>query len=84
MPTITFQTQTDKTDSKPRVSWISSENADFECSLDGGDFEKCGSGFSGLWTGKNIPDGNHVFSVRGRDKNGNLGESTEFEWTVGK
>ncbi len=84
VPVISFQTSPTPTNGKPQIRWTSSENARFECSLDGASYQNCGSGFSGFWTGENIPDGKRTFSVRGRDQNGNVGQPTNFEWTVGK
>lgn len=84
VPEITFPETFVKTNSNPEISWRSSENAQFECSLDGGDFEGCGSGLSNRWSRDNLPDGKHTFSVRGRDRNGNVGEVQTIEWTVGR
>ena len=84
VPVITFLTSNDPTNTRPQIRWTSSEVASFECSLDGQNYQECGNGFSGFWTGNNIPDGKHTFSVRGRDKNGNVGNPAKFEWSVGK
>ena len=81
---ITFQTRSERTNGKPEIRWSSSENAFFECSLDGAEYQECGNGFDGLWTGNNLPDGKHNFSVRGIDRNNNTGEPKRFEWHVGE
>jgi hypothetical protein len=50
----------------------------FECSLDGAAFAPCASPvfYSGLSYSE------HVFLVRARDANGNIGAPTRYEWTV--
>ena len=56
----------------------------FLCSLDGSAFQDCGSGRSGLWNGRNIPHGQHVFTVKERDTNGNVGEPVQHTFNAGK
>ncbi|CAB3983302.1 Hypothetical predicted protein [Paramuricea clavata] len=82
VPVITFETLPVRTNGNPQIRWTSSENARFQCKLDGEDYQNCGSGFSGFWTRNNIPDGKHTLSVRGRDRNDNPGEPKTFEWSV--
>ena len=81
---ITFQTRSQSTNSNPEIRGSSSENARFECSLDGAEYQNCGNGFNGLWTGNNLPNGRHTFSVRGIDRNGNRGDPKNFQWRVGE
>ena len=50
----------------------------FECQLDSGGFEPCASGKSF----SDLPFGGHTFTVRGRDKAGNVGPSVTRSWTV--
>ena len=83
-PVIAFPRLPDETNASPRLSWTSTEDARFECSLDGAAFKSCGSGLNGVWNGRNLTHGKHVFSVRGIDKNGNVGEPTKHTWNVGK
>ncbi|XP_028410633.1 uncharacterized protein LOC114533322 [Dendronephthya gigantea] len=82
VPVISFRTNPTPTNSKPQIRWTSSESARFQCSLNGQDYEDCGEGLNGLWTGENVPDGRHTFSVRGVDKNNNTGEPARFNWNV--
>lgn len=72
------------TNNVPTFAWTSQEDAEFMCSLDGADYEKCGSGRTGIWTRNNIPHGRHTFSVRGKDKNGNIGIPVPHVFNVGK
>ena len=81
---IVFSPLPDQSNASPRITWRSTEDARFECSLDNGAYEDCGNGEIGTWIGRNLPHGNHVISVRGRDKNGNVGEPTKHTWNVGK
>ena len=76
---------TDKsTTSSPRFSWTSDEKATFECAIQGvTDFEDCGSGTSGTWTGRNVPDGKRTFLVRARDPFGNQNDPYSFPFEVG-
>ncbi|MEA2180399.1 MAG: hypothetical protein QOG77_3696 [Solirubrobacteraceae bacterium] len=52
--------------------------AGFECGLDGGVFDACSTGvtYSGL------PDGPHVFRVRGVNADGMYGPAAEIAWTA--
>jgi hypothetical protein len=54
------------------------EAADFECRLDGGMWEACGSARD--YT--ELVDGEHTFAVRATDGAGNLGEAASYGWTV--
>ena len=83
-PVVYFPALPDKTGSVPRIPWGSSEEGQFECSLDDAAYVDCGSGIQGMWSGKDVPHGSHVFSVRGRDKNGNVGQPVKHTWNVGK
>ena len=86
-PVVTFsEDSTDKsTTSSPSFSWTSDEPADFECAIQGVTaFEKCGTGTSGTWTGRNVPDGRRrIFLVRARDPYGNQNEPYAFPFEVG-
>ena len=83
-PQIQFKQLPDKADSSPRFSWTSTELTVFECSLDGGDYVNCGSGYDGQWQKRTIPKGEHTFSVRGKDAYGNVGQPIKHTWNVGK
>lgn len=85
-PVITF----DKPDpEKPQkdlsVSWKSSEEADFECSLDDPTlYEPCGKGKTGLFQKDDLPDGEHRFYVRGKDNVGNVGDPSVYTVVTGR
>ena len=79
---INITRRPDRTSSNPTVEWSSSENVKFECSLDDAPFSLCGTGTTGSWTGNNVNDGRHKFSVQGKDVNGNRGLHT-YTWTIG-
>ncbi len=83
-PVITYIRPPTKTNGSPEITWRSSEQATFECSLDGGPYENCGNGLNGRWFKNNVRGGSRVLSVRGRDTVGNLGRSRSHTWTVGK
>jgi hypothetical protein len=83
-PVITFINPSPRTNSSPEFTWRSSEQADFECSLDRGPYERCGSGVTGRWSKDNIRDGSHVLSVSGKDTVENVGSPTAHSWIVGK
>lgn len=72
-----------KTSLKPKVTWTSSETADFECDLDGAQKISCGQGLAGELT-FGVSKGPHTFSVRGTDKHGNVGEWKRYNFDVGK
>ena len=73
------------TKSNPTFSWSSSETANFTCGIDNSfNLVDCGHGLYGQWTGKNIPDGEHVFIVSGTDKFGNQGPYAQHRFTVGE
>ena len=82
-PIITFTSAPEKTNDSPLLAWRSSEEADFECSLDRGPYENCRSGIGGRWSKNNVRHGPHSLSVRGRDSAGNMG-TTIHTWNVGK
>lgn len=83
-PSITFGDAESVTGSNPQFTFFSDEDAVFECSLDGGDYQECGSGLSGEWNARDVPNGSHRFSVRGEDNNGNRGETAHHSFNVGK
>ena len=83
-PVITFNNPSSTTGSSPEFTWRSSEQANFECSFDGGRFESCRSGMNGRWSKQNVPDGSHSLLVRGTDNLGNVGRSTKHSWIIGK
>ena len=86
-PKISFlSNQPTSTRSSPTIRWTSSENARFKCAIDNGQrqFVDCGEGFSGEWTGTNLPDGVTRFLVYGVDKTNNQGPTSEHQFTVGK
>ena len=82
-PTITFVDNPAKTSGSPFITWRSSEQADFECLLDSGQYENCSSGMNGLWSKNDVKDGPHVLFVRGTDPAGNLGGPVSHRWIVG-
>ncbi len=81
---VTFTKADDVTDDTPRFTWTTEEDAKFLCSLDGAAYQDCGSGRTGDWNGRNIPHGEHVFSVIGKDGNGNVGAPRQHTFNVGK
>jgi hypothetical protein len=83
-PMITFTDAPLKTNSLPTLTWRSSEKATFECSLDSGSYENCGSGINGEWSEWIVREGSHVLSVRAKDLVGNIGRPTTHSWIVGK
>ena len=83
-PRIEFNQLPDSSDTSPQFSWTSNEQANFECSLDDGEYENCGGGYDGRWRKENVPGGGHKFSVRGTDANGNAAEPVEHTWNIGK
>ena len=83
-PVLTFTQAPTKTNGSPRFTWISTEIADFECSLDNRRFESCGKGKTGQWFKQNVRNGIHIFKVRGTDDAGNVGTTVSHRWTVGK
>ena len=83
-PVITFDNPPTTTNGSPELTWRSSEQANFECSFDGGRFESCRSGMNGRWSKQNVPDGTHSLLVRGTDNLGNVGRSTKHSWIIGK
>jgi Bacterial Ig-like domain len=60
-----------------RFEFGASEAADFQCRLDGGEWDACGS--PQAYT--DLPDGEHTFEVRGTDKAGNEGAAATWVWT---
>ena len=72
-----------RTNDSPVISWTSTTTMNFTCSLDSERYEPCGSGRSGQWTRDNVPDGGHVFRVKGQDNMGNTVGPETFSWTVG-
>ena len=83
-PTITYSDAAAKTNGSPFITWRSSEQAEFECSLDRGPYENCGIGMNGQWRKDNVPDGRHILRVRGTDPAGNVGNPAGHTWIVGK
>ena len=82
-PIITYTSSPTKTNSSPEITWISSEQAEFECRIDNQPYTKCGQEMNGRWTEDNLSDGIHRLYVRGRDAVGNLGREFVHTWTVG-
>jgi hypothetical protein len=83
-PVITFVQQPKVTNNYPVLEWSSTTEMTFKCSLDNKEYEPCGDGRSGQWNGNNIPDGQHVLTVRGTDSDGNLLVSARLGWNVGR
>ena len=85
-PLINFpDDQSQLTNAAPTFKWTSSENAVFKCGIDNSfNLQDCGEGLTGSWTGKNIPDGSHVFIVVGTDELGNQGQYAQIRFTVGQ
>ena len=82
-PTIVLESTTDLKTATPTITWTSSEDVDFKCSLDGGQLFDCGSGTTGSWTGSNLVDGPHKFVIEGKDAIRNTGRHT-LTWNKGK
>ena len=53
----------------------------FECSLDNEAYKPCGKGRFGQWSGDNVPDGQHIFKVKGSD-NGQVLTVATHSWDV--
>ena len=84
LPVIMFTDPPIKTSDSAELRWVSSEQANFECSLDSEPYTNCGEGLtSGKWIGDNLSRGVHVFKVKGKDAAGNIGEPARHVWTVG-
>lgn len=83
IPIITFVDASEETNGSPTITWRSSEQTDFYCSLNGGPYVTCGKGIFGRWSGDNIRDGRHRLFVRGKDAADNVG-SNSHTWIVGK
>lgn len=81
-PRIRITSQPDSSSPSPTIGWSSTEDVEFECSFDDGEFFDCGDGTTGSWTGKNVPDGPHAFVIQGKDKVGNTGRFT-YSWSKG-
>jgi hypothetical protein len=82
-PVITLINPSRRTNDSPEFTWRSSEQADFECSLDRGSYESCGNGVNGRWSKNNVGDGEHILFVRGKDTVGNVGRRSPHSWIVG-
>jgi hypothetical protein len=68
-----------------RISWNASEEATFECALDGPNEPRpCGKGWGETWSKRDIPDGKHAFWVRATDLAGNTGAYIRHPFQVGK
>jgi len=76
--TITSAPPASTTQDEAEFEFEADETVDFECRLDGGDWEACESPLSTTVTG----EGSHTFQVRGTDPAGNVGASDEFEWFI--
>ena len=82
-PVVTFINPPGKTNNSPQLTWRSTEQATFECSLDNEPYVNCGSGVRGQWSQRNLREGEHTLSVRGTDLAGNTGRETSHTWIVG-
>lgn len=80
---ITSDTPAESNSPRQTIRWTSSEQANFECTLDGQKVD-CGTGTSGVYTTPNMPDGRHTFSVNAVDPLGNKGTPKVIEWNTGK
>ena len=68
-----------------KIRWTSSETAKFKCFVDSETNSiPCGSGRRGSWTSPELSDGVHTFKVFGTDENGNVGETIQHTWKIGK
>ncbi len=66
-------------------TWKSDEDSQFECRMGNTpNYNLCGNGMTGNTTLQNLPEGNHTFYVRARDKLDNLGKPISHSWTVGE
>jgi hypothetical protein len=63
------------------VSSPDADTGELWCRLDGGGESKCGTGTTGA-AGYSVGNGQHTFSVRGKDQSGNWGAAKERTWTV--
>ena len=80
---ITSDNPSETKNPKQRITWSSSEDADFECRLDG-QVVDCGSGTTGAYITPDMPDGQHTFSVNAVDSVGNKGTPRFVSWSTGK
>jgi hypothetical protein len=81
-PTVTVATgPSDPTDSRTAAfTFAPGDAARTECLLDDGSWRACDA--LDRHTYHDVPDGNHVFRVRGFDTLGNLGPEDAMSWTV--
>ena len=82
-PVTTFDQRPAKTNGSPTLSWKSTEDATFKCSLDLANYEDCGSGLAGTWTKSGLSDGRHVLRIMATDLAGNRADIVTHTWTVG-
>ena len=81
-PTISIRSPPALNSSTPTIEWSTNEYVTFQCSLDNQFFD-CGEGNSSSWTGNNLDDGLHRFTIQGKDEVGNIGKHTHT-WSQGK
>jgi hypothetical protein len=81
---ITFTRPPTVTNNYPVLSWNSTTEMSFKCSLDNEKYKPCGEGRSGQWTGNNVPDGQHVLKVRGTDSDGRVLVADTLRWKVSR
>lgn len=76
---FTLDQPTRTTSRSARFRFISTEFGSFECSLDGGSYQACTSPYQI----NDLPDGEHVFRVRSRDRAGNVEQTPATDyWTI--
>ena len=81
-PIISIRSPPALNSSTPTIEWSTNEYVTFQCSLDNQFFD-CGEGNSSSWTGNNLDDGLHRFTIQGKDEVGNIGKHTHT-WSQGK
>ena len=70
--------------SNPTFTWTSSEYATFECAVDDTRlYEDCGKGTGGTFTANDVPNGRHMFFIRGKDNANNYGPHVQYPFQVG-
>ena len=67
----------------PRIRWLSNEFALFKCSLNGRNITGCKEGMQGSWSKDEVSTGSQTFTVRGRDRKGNVGEPITVTIDIG-
>lgn len=80
-PAIKFFERPTVTNNYPVLRWDSTTELSFECSLDNEAYKPCGRGIFGQWSGYNVPDGQHIFRIKGSD-DGKVLAVASYSWNV--